>query len=59
MHLSSRLFLNQSTSIVIPAQAGIHYDFKSVRPVKSWAHNWIPAPCFKMLGKPNTVGMTA
>ena len=37
------LFLNQFSTFVIPAKAGIYFDFKSMPPIKSWAHKWIPA----------------
>jgi hypothetical protein len=48
MRLPSPLFLIQSTIFVIPAKAGIHFDFKHiylkpVSPIKYWAHKWIPA----------------
>ncbi len=33
------LFLNQFNTFVIPAQAGIHFEFN----LASFARNWIPA----------------
>jgi hypothetical protein len=39
MSLLSLLFLYQTTTFVIPAKAGIHFDLK----LASFARKWIPA----------------
>ena len=43
MGLHLHKFFKLPTTFVIPAQAGIHFNFKSARPIEAWAHNWIPA----------------
>ncbi len=43
MGLHLHIFLKLPTTFFIPAQAGIHFDFKSACPIEALAYNWIPA----------------